>query len=64
MTHDRFLAARSRSPASIGRAGGGGTPRTFTTEQLFEDDLEVWIQHAGDTYRLRITKTGKLILNK
>lgn len=34
------------------------------TEELFGDRREVWIDHHGERYRLRITRRGKLILQK
>jgi hemin uptake protein HemP len=43
------------------------TPRQIRSVQsadLFQGDREIRIEHAGDAYRLRITKTGKLILFK
>jgi hemin uptake protein HemP len=36
----------------------------FTTEQLFGSTNEIAIVHQGQTYRLRITRQGKLVLNK
>ena len=32
--------------------------------QLFGERKEVWIEHNGERYRLRITRRGKLILQK
>lgn len=57
--------------------GGFSTPQ-FTARravesrkpQLYSDDLfrngenEVLIEHQGECYRLRLTRLGKLILNK
>jgi hemin uptake protein HemP len=37
---------------------------SFTTEQLFGSATEIGIAHQGSTYRLRITRQGKLVLNK
>lgn len=34
------------------------------TEQLFGDREVIEIHHHGEVYRLRITKSGKLILTK
>ena len=34
------------------------------TEELFGGRREVWIEHHGERYRLRITRRGKLILQK
>lgn len=59
--HD--LASDSLDPSSVGTEGGV-TAQTFTTEKLFQAASEVWIRHGGEIYRLRITKAGKLILNK
>jgi hemin uptake protein HemP len=40
------------------------SPRTLRAEELFRGDHEIWIEHAGDRYRLRITRRNKLILQK
>lgn len=39
-------------------------PRVLRAEELFRGDQEIWIEHAGDRYRLRITRRNKLILQK
>ncbi|MDK9719097.1 MAG: hemin uptake protein HemP [Trichlorobacter sp.] len=38
--------------------------RTITSEKLFGDLQEIIIQHAGESYHLRITSNNKLILTK
>lgn len=38
--------------------------RSLHSADLFQGAREIKIEHAGDAYRLRITKTGKLILYK
>jgi hemin uptake protein HemP len=38
--------------------------RVIPAEQLFAGDREVWIEHEGARYRLRITRRNKLILQK
>ena len=38
--------------------------RSIATQQLFQGSQEILIDHHGETYRLRITKNGKLILTK
>lgn len=38
--------------------------RRYQSQQLFCGQQEVLIEHAGDAYRLRITRQGKLILTK
>lgn len=50
-------------PRDAGFSSAAGAPR-LTSEQLFRGHDEVLIGHAGDTYRLRITRQGKLILTK
>ncbi len=39
-------------------------PRLLRSEELLQGDTEVLIVHGDSTYRLRQTKSGKLILNK
>lgn len=38
--------------------------RTIQAEELFAGRREVWIELDGVRYRLRITRRGKLILQK
>ena len=38
--------------------------RTISSERLFGGDREIGIEHRGALYRLKITRQGKLILNK
>ena len=38
--------------------------RVVKAEDLFGDQREVWIELDGVRYRLRITRRGKLILQK
>ncbi len=40
------------------------TPRILDTEEIFGHERAVIIRHAGESYRLLITKQGKLVLNK
>ncbi|QDT65451.1 hemin uptake protein HemP [Calycomorphotria hydatis] len=35
-----------------------------SSEQLLKGEKELQILHHGEVYRLRVTKAGKLILNK
>lgn len=39
-------------------------PRVLQAEELFAGKREVWIELDGVRYRLRITRRGKLILQK
>lgn len=38
--------------------------RRISSESLFEGRQEIIITHRGEEYRLRLTKSGKLILTK
>ncbi|MBN9524425.1 hemin uptake protein HemP [bacterium] len=38
--------------------------RVVQAAELFGEQREVWIEHDGVRYRLRITRRGKLILQK
>ena len=42
----------------------GSPERTLSSQSLFRREHEIGIDHAGSLYRLRITRQGKLILNK
>jgi len=42
----------------------GQTQSVIASEQLLQGQNEVLIRHAGQEYRLRLTKQNKLILNK
>ena len=41
-----------------------GPERVVRAEELFGERREVWIELDGVRYRLRITRRGKLILQK
>lgn len=40
------------------------TARTIGSEELLMGAKELLIRHGEDTYKLRVTQTGKLILQK
>ena len=42
----------------------GGAPATVDSGHLRKGAREVLIRHGGETYRLRQTQAGKLILTK
>ncbi len=42
----------------------GEAVTVIPAEQIFGERREVWIEHNGERYRLRITRRGKLILQK
>ena len=59
------MNAPTRQPPSI----GSGSPqwagqRRWFSHELFGSTQEILIEHAGQEYRLRITRQGKLILTK
>jgi len=56
-----MLSCPEKPPAA--RAGPGG-PRTLRSDELLRGEREVAIVHGDETYRLRLTSTGKLILTK
>lgn len=39
-------------------------PHRIRSEELFQGQIEVLISHGTETYRLRRTRNGKLILQK
>jgi hemin uptake protein HemP len=43
---------------------GDEAPKVIRAEELFAGKREVWIDLDGVRYRLRITRRGKLILQK
>lgn len=45
-------------------AGMPNQPRCIRSEEILQGENEVLILHSGSIYRLRHTKSGKLILNK
>ena len=49
---------------SCGRANGVAGRYTVRRTDLFQGGRELVIRHGGEEYRLRITRTGKLILTK
>ncbi|MCP5160031.1 MAG: hemin uptake protein HemP [Gammaproteobacteria bacterium] len=50
-------------PAQLDRCIGI-TRKRLVSSDLFGDAQEILIEHAGQEYRLRITRQGKLILTK
>ncbi|MHB1083558.1 MAG: hemin uptake protein HemP [Thiobacillus sp.] len=52
----------TRKPDATGQ--GARSPDSIPASRLFQGSQEILIGHNGDTYRLRITRNGKLILTK
>jgi hemin uptake protein HemP len=40
------------------------TALVVAAQQLFQGKREIWIEHEGERYRLRITRRNRLILQK
>ena len=40
------------------------SPLVLRANELFQGQREIWIEHDGKRYRLRITRRNKLILQK
>jgi len=49
---------------SIEKSAGPRLPKIVPFRDLCRCGDEVWIEHAGQLYRLRCTKQGKLLLTK
>lgn len=52
------------TPAAAAAAPCSAVPAQIESSTLFGTAQEVLIKHQGQTYRLRITSQGKLILTK
>jgi hemin uptake protein HemP len=57
-------AGRSVAPSASSLPDAARSARSYDTTQLFGPESEVEITHQGTAYRLKITRQGKLILNK
>jgi len=40
------------------------SPRVIASDELLQGRREIWIDHRGQMYRLRVTGNGKLYLSK
>ena len=67
-SHNDFRSRPRRTtlelPSRVGHEPQQITARTLSSESLFNGAYEIGIAHAGSLYRLKITRQGKLILNK
>jgi hemin uptake protein HemP len=59
MSESKDLVEQKTSPPSE-----NPPPRVWRAEELFAGDQEIWIEHSGVRYRLRITKRNRLLLQK
>jgi hemin uptake protein HemP len=53
-----------RSPRALHEDRPGHAQSQIDSQALFKGATEIVIDHEGAKYRLRITRQGKLILNK
>ena len=56
------LASPKTAPYDGETAGSGEA--IYSSRDLFRDKTEIRIDHQGEMYRLRITRSGGLLLNK
>jgi hemin uptake protein HemP len=66
-SHDDFRDRARRSYVEVPERRQQALPlavRTVSSSSLFAGDREIGIDHGGSLYRLKITRQGKLILNK
>jgi hemin uptake protein HemP len=57
---------KGSGPGAAGEADAGrdAAPASIGSAELLQGQREVLIHHAGQTYRLRVTASNKLILIK
>lgn len=60
--HYRYRRAETEAPRQVDPARLN--VRTLNSNSLFAGSHEIGIEHHGALYRLKITRQGKLILNK
>ena len=60
LNHHSFRNSVETRPALVQKP----LTRVVTSESLFRGSFEIGIDHEGAMYRLKITRQGKLILNK
>jgi hemin uptake protein HemP len=60
--HHRFRRAAIEAPRQVEPMHR--PTRVVVSSALFSGEHEIGISHAGSLYRLKITRQGKLILNK
>ena len=58
-SHDESASKPPCKDVKASAAGG-----RITSSELLQGRQQVEIEHGGETYRLRVTKAGKLILTK
>ncbi|MCS7021745.1 MAG: hemin uptake protein HemP [Gemmataceae bacterium] len=61
---ERATPAGKPVPVAPGTLHSTPAPRTLHSEDILAGQREVYILHHGEIYRLRVTRRGKLILQK
>ncbi|HEV3344961.1 MAG TPA: hemin uptake protein HemP [Pirellulales bacterium] len=51
-------------PDALASQQGHDRRRLLRSEELLQGQVEVLIEHGAEVYRLRLTRSGKLILQK
>ena len=65
VTDDQPKEPDDRAPRGAdGDDRTAGAPRIISSEELFAGAREIWIEHEGEMYRLRLTGNRKLYLTK
>lgn len=64
MTDKSPAGAPEAGPVAAGVPPGKGTPGRIDSAALFGGEAVVLIDHEGETYTLRRTRLGRLILTK
>ena len=63
-SHSSFRRPSAAGVQEVGQRPMEPMARVVTSESLFRGSHEIGIEHEGSMYRLKITRQGKLILNK
>ncbi len=58
------LNDRNKQAAESQAGNTADSPRVVSAQELFGGEREICIEHEGERYVLRITRRGKLILQK
>jgi hemin uptake protein HemP len=64
MTSDRLVDPQDAKSEGEGARPEPRSVRQLESQELLQGEREVLILHSGEVYRLRLTRNGKLILQK
>lgn len=62
--HLRLAFRHDETAADTGCSHARIPARTLSSDSIFRGEREIGIEHHGALYRLKVTRQGKLILNK